>query len=682
MEGSNQSGRQGSDRKACIMIVSLAMVAAMGLMATPSAKAQVTGTVNFTSQLQQIDGFGVAATFGRPSYIETMTGSLPGTTGSLSSETIDMLFNPVDGAGVSMLRMGVDDVTTPLTSATDVTSPSGFANSGIFIAGTTAGNTPSSCSETPNYTFDNSAGGEIWMGQQAVKYGVKGFYANSWGAPSYMKNNDKYYSGGVVCDGTSSTSSTQCNLAGNGASCMTAYANYMVQFVQDYLANGVPISAMDWINEPDANTGSYASMTPTSAEAITFLDTYGPIVRAALPGVKQVCCDVYNWNTANTYNTAIVNDATANSYVDIYSAHEYGQVANFVLTTAPAGSPIKKNWMTEWGPQSPDAWNPYWDTVFAGTSNNYNDGMFIANDISNALNLGQISAYLYWYSDSTSSTGAMLEPDGPYAPGKTYTAPASTLTVPARFYALAHFSRFVHPGAYQVTMTTNSPACTTITQGKGGCIVPTAFINPDGSKVINVVDNYTTGSQTLTLTLDASTAGWLPAAYVTDVNTIPNATANSDSPEAVNAAVALTSGVATLSATTLTATLPARSFTTIVLTPPVVSGTVQLVMAVTQFAEGDGTYQSTVHVSNTGTGTAQNVVLTGAKLGSAAGSTLPTAALPLTVGNIAPGTSTSFVVNFPSTAGTPGAATVEKLTGTYTGGTWGGSIRTVLPSLP
>lgn len=371
----------------------------------PAVLAQtLTGTVDFTSKQQQIDGFGVAATFGRPSFIQTATGNLP-------SQIVDLLFNPVTGAGISMLRLGIDDVVNTTSNPTD---SGASANSGIFIVNTP----PNSCSVTPTYTWNHSAGGEVWLSQQAVKYGVKRFYADSWSAPAYMKTNNNYSSGGVVCDGTSSTQGTGSHCLASGFSdCRAAYANYMVQYVKDYLGDGVPVSDMGWINEPNENQPAYASMTPTSAQAINFLNVYGPIVRDALPNVNQVCCDVFNWSTANTYHTAIVNNATANSYVDIYSGHEYGQVANLVLNT---GTPKKKNWMTEWGPQSPSAWNPYWDSAFAGTSNNYNDGMFIANDISNALNKGQISAYLYWYADSTSTTGAMIQMGGPYVPGQTY----------------------------------------------------------------------------------------------------------------------------------------------------------------------------------------------------------------------------------------------------------------------
>jgi glucosylceramidase len=648
---------------------------ALAAMFVPTVIGQtLTGSVDFTSKKQQIDGFGVAATFGRPSYIQTATGSVP-------SHILDLLFNPTTGAGISILRLGIDDVVTP--NAKSTSDASGNANSGIFIVNTP----PASCNVTPSYTWDHSAGGEVWMSQQAVKYGVKRFFADSWGAPGYMKTNNNYVSGGVVCDGTSSTqgSGSHCLSAGF-SDCRAAYSNYLVQYTKYYLADGVPVTDLGWINEPNTNTGGYASMTPSSTQAINFQSVYGPILRASGLKVNLVCCDVYNWSTANTYDTALVNNATANSYVDIYSAHEYGQVANFVQTTAPSGSAAKKNWMTEWGPASPSAWNPYWDSAFSGTSSNYNDGMFIANDISNALNKGQISSYQYWYSDSTSTTGAMVEMGGPWVSGQTYQSwPYYTYTVPARLYALAHFSRYVRPGAYQVTMGTTSPNCTNITQGVGSCLVTTAFINPDGSKVINVVNNYASGTQTVNLTLDSGTANWVPSAYVTNVTTIPNATANSGSPESMNTAIAETSNIATVNGTTLTVTFPVRSMTTIVLNPPVVSGTVNLVLTSAHFAEGDGTVLSTITVTNNGTGTAQNVQLASANLGTSQGTTLPTGPLPFTIGNIAPGASNVVSVNY-AAGQTAGAMVIEKLAGTYTGssgtGNFGASFRVVVPALP
>jgi len=87
-----------------------------------------------------------------------------------------------------------------------------------------------------------------------------------------------------------------------------------------------------------------------------------------------------------------------------------------------------------------------------------------------------------------------------------------------------------------------------------------------------------------------------------------------------------------------------------------------------------GGYQLVVIVKNTGTVTAPNVELTQATLGAASGSTIPAS-----LGDIARDASASVTLTFPSSAGAGGAEVVQKLTGTYTGGTFGGSFRTVLP---
>jgi len=106
----------------------------------------------------------------------------------------------------------------------------------------------------------------------------------------------------------------------------------------------------------------------------------------------------------------------------------------------------------------------------------------------------------------------------------------------------------------------------------------------------------------------------------------------------------------------------------------VVAGTQQLITTAV-LSKIAGGYQAVVTVKNNGTGTAQNVTLTTAALGSAAG-----AALPASLGNISHGGgSASVTLTFPASAGVSGAPVVEKLTGSYTGGTFGGSFRATLP---
>ena len=87
-----------------------------------------------------------------------------------------------------------------------------------------------------------------------------------------------------------------------------------------------------------------------------------------------------------------------------------------------------------------------------------------------------------------------------------------------------------------------------------------------------------------------------------------------------------------------------------------------------------GVIVATITVSNAGTGTANNVVLTSVQLGSTSGTPLPQS-----LGNIAPGASATATVQFP--AGTSGQ--ILRVRGTYDGGsTFGGGARVVPPSCP
>jgi uncharacterized protein len=114
---------------------------------------------------------------------------------------------------------------------------------------------------------------------------------------------------------------------------------------------------------------------------------------------------------------------------------------------------------------------------------------------------------------------------------------------------------------------------------------------------------------------------------------------------------------------------PAVAYFTI----PPIPGTVQLLTTAT-LTKVSGGYQATVTVKNNGTGTAQNVQLTGAALGNVGGTPVPQ-----TLGDLAPGGGTAVVTVTYTTAAASGTAAVEKYAGSYTGGTFSGSIRATLP---
>jgi len=83
-------------------------------------------------------------------------------------------------------------------------------------------------------------------------------------------------------------------------------------------------------------------------------------------------------------------------------------------------------------------------------------------------------------------------------------------------------------------------------------------------------------------------------------------------------------------------------------------------------------YTATIKVTNSGTGAASNVVLSTATLGSATGSPLPQ-----NVASIPAGGFTTFSVSFAGSAGADGAGVKETYSGTYTGGSFSASVRSV-----
>jgi hypothetical protein len=98
--------------------------------------------------------------------------------------------------------------------------------------------------------------------------------------------------------------------------------------------------------------------------------------------------------------------------------------------------------------------------------------------------------------------------------------------------------------------------------------------------------------------------------------------------------------------------------------------TVVLTTTATLAGSSTSGYTATVTVQNTGTGPASNLTLTSATLGTATGSPLPQ-----TWGTIAAGATGIFTVHYPGSAGANGAGVAEKYSGTYTGGSFGATIR-------
>jgi glucuronoarabinoxylan endo-1,4-beta-xylanase len=356
-----------------------------------SAYAASAVTINGATTYQTIDGFGVSEAFGQANGIK-------GLAAGPQKQVLDLLFSPTTGAGFTILRNLL---------------PSDSSN-------TIEPNSPGSPNATPQYRWDGSSEGQVWLSQQARNYGITQLYGDAWSAPGYMKTNGNESNGGAVC-GTP------------GASCSSgdwrqAYANYLTQYAKDYANAGIPLTEIGAFNEPDYTTNySSMSMSPTqTADMTRFLK---PTLSAAGLNPKVVCCDPTGWPKAQSYTSAITSNASINSTVDLFSSHGYSGAPNSPLN----GAGSKHVWETEWGIFDSPLDNN-WDD--GGQS----DGLNWAQRISTGLTAANLSAFFWWWGavSNAGDNGDLLSFSG------------SNVTVAARLWAFANYSRYIHPGAVRI----------------------------------------------------------------------------------------------------------------------------------------------------------------------------------------------------------------------------------------
>ena len=186
------------------------LIAALGLVA---AQAQI--TVNISSTLQAIDGFGVSQAFGRAKEFSNMA-SGP------RQQGLDYLFSRETGAGLTIIRNRI-----------------GSGGTGDSILP----NSPGSPNGTPSYTWDHDDSGQVWFSKSAMTYGVKTIYADAWSAPGFMKTNNNENNGGYLCGVTGHTCSS--------GDWRQAYASFLTQYVKFYLQEGIAVTHLGFLNEPD-----------------------------------------------------------------------------------------------------------------------------------------------------------------------------------------------------------------------------------------------------------------------------------------------------------------------------------------------------------------------------------------------------------------------------------------------
>ncbi len=383
-------------------------------------------SVDFAQQYQEIEGFGAALTGSSANVINAMA---PAQKEALLKD----LFSPETGIGLSYLRLtiGASDFSLGNFSYDDVPSGSTDANLDNFSIA------PDETDVIP-----------VLQAIQAYAPGIK-ILGSPWSAPGWMKTTASMNGGSLKPEW------------------YNAYGNYFVKYINAYAAHGISINAVTPQNEPLHETTGYPTMKMTAAEQAEFIKTsLGPKLQAAGLSTKIIAYD-HNFDVPQ-YPIEILNDADAAQYVDGSAFHAYAGDAS-AMNQVHAAFPNKNLYFTEvsGGAWSPDfASNLKWNTgtIFIGTTRNWSKNVLLWNL---ALN-----------SNSGPTNGGCADCRG------VVTINASgAVTKNVEYYTLAHFSKFVRPGAKRVNSTNfdNSLSLKNV-----------AFINTDGSKVLIVLNESET----------------------------------------------------------------------------------------------------------------------------------------------------------------------------------------------
>jgi glucuronoarabinoxylan endo-1,4-beta-xylanase len=283
---------------------------------------------------------------------------------------------------------------------------------------------------------------------------------------------------------------------------------------------GVPIDVTSVQNEPDWHP-DYDSMDWTGTELRNWVRDQG----AKVTNTKLMVAEAINLNYG--YTDPTLNDATARNNIGYIGGHLYGTEASGRLKPYTLAQQHNKPvWMTEWNLHEADGngsniWgNPANQAVWNET----------LDDIMRTVHLtmeANWNAYIWWYGKRYYS----FIGDGEAAFGTTAGAPLK------RGYAFSQYAKYVRPGYQRVALAKSAKAAPLeVTAYEGGGKTTLVILNRSNSAVSNAViqapQNVTTAEYSVT-SQTANAAGQ----------------------------------PATVSGGKVTVTVPARSISTVVLTP-------------------------------------------------------------------------------------------------------------------
>jgi O-glycosyl hydrolase len=266
-----------------------------------------------------------------------------------------------------------------------------------------------------------------------------------------MKTNGNEANGGSICGVSGATCSS--------GDWKQAYADYLVAYVKYYASQGVNVTHLGFLNEPEFSAG-YASMRSNGQQAADFIKVLYPTLQAAnlsdTTGI--VCCDSEGWGNQVTMTNGI-KSAGAEGMLKAVTSHTYqGGPSGAMNTRVPV-------WLSEQCDLN-GGWSTGWYS-----SGGAGDGLTWANNVYSAIASNNISGFVYWEGvqwPNPNTNEKLIKVDNS----------TNTYEVAKRLWAFANWSRYVRPGAIRVG-----------TSGGPSGLKLAAFKNVDGSIAVVAISS-------------------------------------------------------------------------------------------------------------------------------------------------------------------------------------------------
>jgi glucosylceramidase len=384
--------------------------------------------VDTSARFQTMQGFGAALT-GSAAYL--FHHKMEGAT---RNSTLRKLFDRVDGIGISYLRLsiGASDFSLSEYSLDDIpVNQTDFTLQHFSLARDTEDVVP--------------VMKEILQISPDIK-----LIGSPWSPPAWMKTNGSMRGGKLKTD------------------CYDVYGDYFVRYIMEMKGKGITLAAITTQNEPLYATAGYPCMDMQATDQLAFIkNNLGPKFQAAGINTKIIIYD-HNWDHAE-YPISILNDPAAKNYIAGSAFHGYGGDVSS-MSSVHYAHPDRELYFTE---------------ISGGTwATNFSDNLMW--NMSNIF----IGAIRNWSTCSLMWNLALDQQGGPHENGTstcrgviTVNSSSGQITLNEEYYSIAHFSKFVKPGAVRIA--------SQIPQALSG-LIAVAFQNPDGSKVLVVCNTGST----------------------------------------------------------------------------------------------------------------------------------------------------------------------------------------------